>query len=305
MNKLNEWALKNLGEWVFTYATLSLIIAVVLALVFIIIAVAVIVRKTKRKSKQANGNLASEQELRKTLEPRIRAELEPQIREELAAQAATAEPCDSPDDNSEKTIALLQKIDELSDDARFKQNRIEELEQELQAAQKPTDDSQTNDLYRQINELNQTVKEQENEINLLKAENSQIKAQALQQKLAEASAPSKPAQQRAAAVKVVPTAPPPQESAPVKTEQPVNAASAEEDEYDEYYNDYGDDNSAIKVTLKFDRLKNNWVIMRSDTERTYRRVATKQEALVIAKDLARRLHAQLAVHKKDGKFQKV
>lgn len=199
----------------------------------------------------------------------------------------------------------MQKIDELNDDARFKQNRIEELEQELQDALKPVDDSQTNDLYRQINELNQTVKEQESEINLLKAENSQIKAQALQQKLADASAPSKPAAQRAAAVKAAPAAPQPQENSTVKTEQPVVDDTAAEDEYDEYYNDYGDDNSAIKVTLKFDRLKNNWVIMRSDTERTYRRVATKQEALVIAKDLARRLHAQLAVHKKDGKFQKV
>ena len=49
----------------------------------------------------------------------------------------------------------------------------------------------------------------------------------------------------------------------------------------------------------------NWVILRSDTDRTYRRVATKQEGLPVAKDLARRLHAQLVVHKKDGKFQKL
>ena len=52
-------------------------------------------------------------------------------------------------------------------------------------------------------------------------------------------------------------------------------------------------------------MRNAWIILRSDTDRTYRRLATKQEALVVAKDLARRLHAQLVVHKKDGKFQRV
>ena len=52
-------------------------------------------------------------------------------------------------------------------------------------------------------------------------------------------------------------------------------------------------------------MRNAWIILRSDTDRTYRRLATKQEALVVAKDLARRLHAQLVVHKKDGKFQHI
>jgi len=90
------------------------------------------------------------------------------------------------------------------------------------------------------------------------------------------------------------------QTAAVKTDSP-----SAEDEYDEYYDDYGDETSAIKVTLKFDRVKNNWVILRTDTDRAYRRLSTKQEALMIAKDLARRLHAQLVVHKKDGKFQHI
>ena len=59
------------------------------------------------------------------------------------------------------------------------------------------------------------------------------------------------------------------------------------------------------MTLKYDRTKANWVIYRSDTTRAHRRTATKQEALTLAKDLAKRLHAQLVVHKKDGKFQKL
>ena len=83
----------------------------------------------------------------------------------------------------------------------------------------------------------------------------------------------------------------------------VREPEYDDDDDDEYYDDYGDASSAIKVTLKYDRIKMNWVILRSDTDRTYRRVATKQEGLPVAKDLARRLHAQLVVHKKDGKFQ--
>ncbi|MDE7164711.1 MAG: DUF2188 domain-containing protein, partial [Clostridiales bacterium] len=71
---------------------------------------------------------------------------------------------------------------------------------------------------------------------------------------------------------------------------------------DEYDNEFGDENSAIKVTLKFDEEKNDWVIDRSDSNRAYRRLATKAEALPIARDLAKRLQAQLIVHNKDGKL---
>ena len=80
---------------------------------------------------------------------------------------------------------------------------------------------------------------------------------------------------------------------------------AEDDDEDEVYDEFGDENSTVKVKIKYDRDKGNWVITRSDSDRTYRRVTTKQEALSLGKDLARRLQAQLVVHKKDGKFQKV
>ncbi len=94
------------------------------------------------------------------------------------------------------------------------------------------------------------------------------------------------------------------------TARMVSAAKApkpaqDDDDEDEYYDDYGDETSDIKVTLKFDRLKNNWIIRRSDSDKTFRRVPTKQEAIVVAKDLAKRLNAQLVVHKKDGKFQRI
>lgn len=60
----------------------------------------------------------------------------------------------------------------------------------------------------------------------------------------------------------------------------------------------------IKFTVKFDRPKQSWVIMKQGQERVYRRVATKEEAMKIARELSQKYDASLTVHKKDGKFQK-
>ena len=124
------------------------------------------------------------------------------------------------------------------------------------------------ELFKTISDLNRSNKELQDDVNKLKAETARA-----------ARTAKKPAN--------------------------VREPEYDDDDDDEYYDDYGDASSAIKVTLKYDRIKMNWVILRSDTDRTYRRVATKQEGLPVAKDLARRLHAQLVVHKKDGKFQKL
>ena len=59
-----------------------------------------------------------------------------------------------------------------------------------------------------------------------------------------------------------------------------------------------------KYTVKYDRAKGNWIIVKAGNTRPTRRVATKAEALAIAKELADASGAALAVHKKDGKFQK-
>lgn len=67
-------------------------------------------------------------------------------------------------------------------------------------------------------------------------------------------------------------------------------------------NEYGNDDSEIKVTLKYDEKKEDWVVARSDMTRAYKRCATKSEALPVARDLAKRLQAQLIVHNKDGKL---
>ncbi|MDE6029236.1 MAG: DUF2188 domain-containing protein [Clostridiales bacterium] len=77
---------------------------------------------------------------------------------------------------------------------------------------------------------------------------------------------------------------------------------ANADEDDEYDNEFGDENSEVKVTLKFDEDKGDWVVERTDMNRAYRRLPTKAEALPIARDLAKRLQAQLIVHNKDGKL---
>lgn len=322
MDKINEWLVKTIGEN--TPAILLFVAAgllVVLILTFVIVGLCHGKNKKKlaaaKEAQRAQDDGSSDEYApvdqidEEELRSRIRAELEPQIRAELEQSAASVD--QATDEGAQQQIlAMSYKIDELNDAVREKQNRIDELTAALESAQS-ADQPDNSDLYRTINELDQTVKEQANEINLLKAENSQIKAQALQQQLAErrsqrpsvsrtesaraeTTATSDAAQQRAS---VRPTPRP--EPKPV-TQEPI---PDEEDEYDEYYDDYGDASSAVKVTLKFDRLKNNWIILRSDTDRTYRRLDTKQQALVVAKDLARRLHAQLVVHKKDGKFQRI
>ena len=58
-------------------------------------------------------------------------------------------------------------------------------------------------------------------------------------------------------------------------------------------------------SVKYDRAKGSWVIARAGQQRPVRRVATKEEALKIARELAKKTGAGLYVHKKDGKFQKV
>ena len=160
-----------------------------------------------------------------------------------------------------------QQIAKLNDELRQKDARIAELEK---SSERKVDNDE---LFKTISDLNRSNKELQDDVNKLKAET----ARATESRAARTA--KKPAN--------------------------VREPEYDDDDDDEYYDDYGDASSAIKVTLKYDRIKMNWVILRSDTDRTYRRVATKQEGLPVAKDLARRLHAQLVVHKKDGKFQKL
>lgn len=65
-----------------------------------------------------------------------------------------------------------------------------------------------------------------------------------------------------------------------------------------------DENSRVKYTVKYDRAKLNWIIVKEGNERPTRRVATKSEAMSIARELSKKHDAALSVHKMDGKFQK-
>ncbi len=311
MDKINSWIFETLGSWTLEYFGLWLIVAAGLALILIItlIAVAICHAKNKKKIKALKAENAEKPKAAEQDEAELREKIRAEV---IAEQGENAEKMEearhAADLLSTRVDDQRRKIDELEDSNKEKQNRINELSAMLEQANSSAG-SVNRDLYRQINELNQTVRDQENEINLLKAENAQIKAQALQQQLAATTTEAKPARaaKSAAATKSSASAKSaPAKSAPAaETTAVAEPAADDDDEYDEYYDDYGDENSAIKVTLKFDRNKNNWIVLRSDTDRTYRRLATKQEALVIAKDLARRLHAQLVVHRKDGKFQKI
>lgn len=289
MDALNKWLTDTLGAWTLDFYGLFIILAAALALALIVTAIAVAVcraknkKKIKRLKEQADTDAAAQgtDELDAARLASLNNALIQKQNEidELNARIATLEAEHDPlvddatpiDFDGADTITAGAAQDTTADEAQ----RAEAAEAEK--AYRAETEARINDLYRTINELNQTNRDQADEINLLKAENAQIKAQALQQRIAAAD----------------------------KTEKTAAPDDEEDDEYDEYFDDYGDENSAVKVTLKFDRMRNAWIILRSDTDRTYRRLATKQEALVVAKDLARRLHAQLVVHKKDGKFQHI
>ena len=54
----------------------------------------------------------------------------------------------------------------------------------------------------------------------------------------------------------------------------------------------------------YDKEQKNWIVKIDGGERASRRCETKEEALKVAKDLAKKKDADLSVHKKNGKFQK-
>lgn len=61
----------------------------------------------------------------------------------------------------------------------------------------------------------------------------------------------------------------------------------------------------VKFTVVYDRIKDSWVIKKDGVDRVVRRVDTKEEAMLLARELCKKYNARLVVHKKDGKFQKV
>lgn len=82
------------------------------------------------------------------------------------------------------------------------------------------------------------------------------------------------------------------------------AAEAYEDEEYEV-SEFDDVTKPAAYTVKYDRVKMNWVVTKEGQQRPVRRLATKDEALRVARDLAKKTGAGLYVHKKDGKFQKI
>ena len=64
------------------------------------------------------------------------------------------------------------------------------------------------------------------------------------------------------------------------------------------------DKDADSYMVAYDRQKGDWVVRKKNAERATRRAATKEEAVKIARDLAKKNDANLSIRKKDGKFQK-
>lgn len=322
LDMLNEFFLVKLGwTWLIDYATVIFTVAALLVLILIIVIIAVAARHAKNKKKfkkmQAQIDNGASSAAPAPDEATLRADIEQQVRYELEQQYADREPQSYDDrerikaelrDELESEIRsqveaqyadgmqppadgnaeLMTEINELNATIDEKNARIDELGALLMQSNsdRTTDNSE---LYKQLNSLSRENGDLQKELNALRDENTRLKSKT--------SAQSGKSTGRTVSPRT--GSPVPKTTSPAKTPKTVDL-----DDDDEIYNDYGDADSAVKVTLKFDRAKSSWVIYRSDTTRAYRRIGTKQEALVVAKDLAKRLHAQLVVHKKDGKFQK-
>lgn len=229
---------------------------------------------------------------REQIKAELRAEVENDIRNEVAAEYAAI--YENTADGADPQTELLQKENselrdenaELKATVEEKNKRIDELG-ELLMQNSSDHKSDNGELYVRINELNRENTELTKQVNELQTELAK----------AQAAKPAPKQQKASPDVKFVRPDKAPKPSTP-KTSEP-------DDDDDEVINDYADANATVKVTLKYDRNKSSWVIYRSDIPtRAYRRIGTKQEALVVAKDLAKRMHCPLVVHKKDGKFQK-
>lgn len=297
--------------WIWDLAPIIFVAAaflLVVLLITIIIAAAVGgSRKKKLKKLQAEqgGNAVAFDE--QEIYARARADLEPQIRAEYENAYASGQPMNNGgnadtdalnDQVATLSLVVSQKdaeIDELNAQLAEKDRRIDELGYALNTANS-TNETDSNDYSGEIYDLTQTNKQLQHEIDILKAENAQLRSQARSSSAAAPAAAKVKFSDAEQAKK--------QQAAAAKAKKPA-APPVDDDDADEVDNEFGDETSAIKVTLKFDKEKNNWVISRSDSARAYRRMSTKQDAVMVAKDLARRLHAQLVVHKKDGKFQRV
>ena len=59
-----------------------------------------------------------------------------------------------------------------------------------------------------------------------------------------------------------------------------------------------------RYRVVYDKEEKNWIVRIDGGKRASRRCATKEEALKVAKDLAKKKDANLSVHKMNGKFQK-
>ncbi|MCL2798085.1 MAG: DUF2188 domain-containing protein [Firmicutes bacterium] len=66
-----------------------------------------------------------------------------------------------------------------------------------------------------------------------------------------------------------------------------------------------DDEPSGVYEVVYDQEKEDWVVRKRGNQRATRRCSTKQEAVKVSRELATNQNAGLAIHKKDGKFQKI
>ncbi len=323
-NLYDEELYSKIGTYFTLYAILLIVFAIIMvALIITVVILAVQNSKNKKKAKDLE-NRSGEQDSGE-LRNRIRTEIEPIIRREIEKEYEDKIPKSGVTD--EQFTRLKAKLDE-------KDNQIKELGRALEQANAATHaisaNSNSNELHKTISDLtlqNSLLTDQNkqlhDEISDLQAEILKLKDQQGKQKVAAEKAKQKAvekatkeeqekaakeqaekeAREKAAKEKAEQEEQPKPKSVKKKA-QPKSAEPVEDDDDEGMIdNEYGGEDSEIKVTLSYDKMKMDWVIHRSDSERTIRRLPTKHEALPIAKELAKKLGAQLIVLKMDGNFQ--
>ena len=95
-------------------------------------------------------------------------------------------------------------------------------------------------------------------------------------------------------IEVVDDEPAKEQSQPKKTYTPPKSTLASMNQQ----------SAQVKYVVAYDKVKASWTVKKAGADRVLRRVATKEEAMAVARELSRKTGASLEVHKKDGKFQK-
>lgn len=163
---------------------------------------------------------------------------------------------------------------------------------------KPVQNEKTDDVKAESKpkqkKVEKTAEKKEEKKTQLEEENKKEEKKTETKKVEHKEVSKKPATNKPAVKKPVE---PKEEENGSKEEKPLKKEEKIEEKKEK------DINETYRVV--YDKEQKNWIVRIDGGQRASRRCATKEEALKVAKDLAKKKDADLSVHKKNGKFQKV